>query len=146
MMRRSGFRLLSPARSPTIRDMSLDYVRQNIPLARALRADMTPQERHLWYDGLRTFPVRFQRQKAIGPYIADFYCHRARLVVELDGSQHATEEARAYDERRTAFLATWGVEVLRFRNRTIDEFFDLALREIAARVDERIAALAAAHK
>ena len=122
--------------------MSLDYVRQNIPLARALRADMTPQERHLWYDGLRKFSVRFQRQKAIGPYIADFYCHRARLVVELDGSQHHTEEARAYDERRTAFLGTQGVEVLRFRNRTIDEFFDLALREIAARVNERIAALA----
>ena len=88
--------------------MSIDYVRENITLARALRANMTPQERHLWYDGLRHLPMRFQRQKAIGPYIADFYCHRARLVVELDGTQHYSEEARAYDERRTAFLATQG--------------------------------------
>ena len=118
--------------------MSLDYVRDNIPLARDLRANMTPQERHLWYDGLRRLPVRFQRQKAIGPYIADFYCHRARLVVELDGSQHYTDEAWAYDERRTAFLASQGVEVLRFRNRTIDEFFDMALARIEDRVAERI--------
>ena len=90
----------------TMAAMSTDYVRENITLARALRANMTPQERHLWYDGLRHLPMRFQRQKAIGPYIADFYCHRARLVVELDGSQHYSEEARAYNERRTAFLAT----------------------------------------
>ncbi len=118
--------------------MSLAYVRENIPLARDLRTNMTPQERHLWYDGLRHLPVRFQRQKAIGPYIADFYCHRARLVVELDGSQHYTDEARMYDERRTAFLATQGVEVLRFRNRTIDEFFDMTLARIEGRVVERI--------
>ena len=118
--------------------MSIDYVRENITLARALRANMTPQERHLWYDGLRHLPMRFQRQKAIGPYIADFYCHRARLVVELDGSQHYSEEARAYDERRTAFLATQGVEVLRLQNRTIDEFFHLAMAKIAERAAERI--------
>ena len=79
-----------------------------------------------------------KRQKAIGPYIADFYCHRARLVVELDGSQHYSEEARAYDERRTAFLATQGIEVLRLQNRTIDEFFHLAMAKIAERAAERI--------
>ncbi len=67
----------------------------------------------------------------------DFYCHRARLVVELDGSQHYSEEARAYDERRTAFLATQGVEVLRLQNRTIDEFFHLAMAKIAERAAER---------
>ena len=56
--------------------------------AKALRRSMTKEERHLWYDFLRTYPVRFLRQKVIDQYIADFYCHRARLVIELDGSQH----------------------------------------------------------
>ena len=126
-----------------MRRMSLEYDRSHIPLARALRSEMTPQERHLWYDGLHRFSPRFQRQKAIGPYIADFYCHRARLVVELDGSQHYEEEARLYDERRTAYLATLGVEVLRFRNRTIDEFFDQALAKIEETVRRRMGATSA---
>ena len=62
-----------------------DYHKDNIPLAKTLRKNMTPWERRLWYDFLRNYPVRFQRQKAIGNYIADFYCAKARLVIELDG-------------------------------------------------------------
>ena len=65
-----------------------EYNRENIPLAKALRKNMTPWERKLWYQFLRSYPVRFQRQKAIGNYIADFYCAKAGLVIELDGSQH----------------------------------------------------------
>ena len=68
----------------------LPYRKENIPLAKALRRDMTPAERLLWYRFLRGYPVRFQRQKALGDFIADFYCAKARLVVELDGSQHGT--------------------------------------------------------
>ena len=60
--------------------------------ARVLRKDMTPEERHLWYDFLRLYPVRFLRQKVIDAYIVDFYCSRARLVIELDGSQHYEEK------------------------------------------------------
>ncbi|MCI6096959.1 MAG: DUF559 domain-containing protein [Clostridiales bacterium] len=74
-----------------------DYNKENIPLAKTLRKNMTPWERKLWYDFLRYYPVRFQRQKAIGNYIADFYCAKARLVIELDGGGHYTAElARVY--------------------------------------------------
>ena len=61
------------------------YNNSNIPLAKALRKNMPPWERKLWYEFLRYYPIRFQSQKVIGNYIADFYCAKARLVVELDG-------------------------------------------------------------
>ena len=64
---------------------------------------MTKEEKHLWYDFLRTYPVRFSRQKILGTYIADFYCAEAKLVIELDGSGHYTEEGTHRDEERTAF-------------------------------------------
>ena len=80
------------------------YNPRNIPLARHLRKNMTPWERKLWYNYLRNCPVRFQRQKAIGGYIADFYCASARLIVELDGSQHYTPEQQQADARRTAYF------------------------------------------
>ncbi len=72
--------------------MSLKYNGKLIPRAKDLRKNATRQENHLWYDFLRTFPVRFQRQKAIDGFIADFYCHKARLIIELDGSQHYTDD------------------------------------------------------
>ena len=72
--------------------MPLNYNKNNIQSAKALRKNATPQENHLWYDFLRQYEVRFQRQKAIGNYIVDFYCFRAKLVVEVDGSQHFTDE------------------------------------------------------
>ena len=78
-----------------------DYNKENIPLAKTLRKNMTPRERKLWYDFLRYYPVRFQRQKAIGNYITDFYCAKARLVIELDGGGHYTAElASAYKRLR----------------------------------------------
>ena len=80
---------------------------------------MTPWERKLWYEFLRYYPVRFQRQKAIGNYIADFYCAKARLVVELDGGGHYTEEARQYDVERTAFLEAYGLTVIRIPNHEV---------------------------
>ena len=58
-----------------------------IQLARNLRNNVTPQERKLWYLFLSKFPLRFHRQKTIGPYIVDFYCHKAKLVIEIDGGQ-----------------------------------------------------------
>ena len=61
------------------------YNKSTIPLAKKLRKDMTPWERHLWYDFLRYYPIRFQRQKAIGNFIVDFYCHEARLIIEESG-------------------------------------------------------------
>ena len=71
--------------------MSLDYNKKNITLARNLRKNATPQENHLWYRFLAKYEIRFQRQKAIDDFIADFYCHRAKLIIEIDGAQHYTE-------------------------------------------------------
>ena len=97
--------------------MSLPYKSTLISRAKELRKQATPQENHLWYDFLRSYPVRFQRQKTIDSFIADFYCHAAKLVIEIDGSQHYEQQGQAYDRERTAILEHYGLEVLRFSNR-----------------------------
>ena len=91
--------------------------------AKALRKEMTPEERHLWYDFLRTYPVRFLRQKIIGRYIVDFYCAKANLVIELDGSQHYQTWGIEHDTERTAFLSEYGLAVLRIPNNEIHRNF-----------------------
>ena len=91
--------------------------------ARQLRKDMTPWERKLWYDFLRHYPVRFQRQKAIGNYIADFYCAKARLIIELDGGGHYTTEQAEKDEQRTNELNAMNLTVVRICNLDIDRNF-----------------------
>ena len=103
--------------------MSLRYNGKNIPLAKALRKNATPQENHLWYDFLSDYELRFQRQKAIDNFIADFYCHEAKLIIELDGSQHFSEEGKHRDELRTEELEKYGLTVIRFTNRQIDDNF-----------------------
>ena len=99
------------------------YNKANIPLAKALRKDMTPWERKLWYEYLRSYPVRFQRQKAIGNYIADFYCAKARLVIELDGGGHYTDQQIENDRIRTEELESLNLTVLRICNLEIDRNF-----------------------
>ena len=99
------------------------YNKENIPLAKTLRKNMTPWERKLWYDFLRNYPVRFQRQKAIGNCIADFYCAKARLIIELDGGGHYTTEQRINDERRTNELNAMNLTVVRICNLDIDRNF-----------------------
>ena len=94
-----------------------------VPLARALRKEMTLEERHLWYDFLRSYPVRFQRQKVLGNYIADFYCAKAKLVIELDGSGHYTPCGRAHDEKRPDFLAGYDIKVVRILNSEVTKNF-----------------------
>ena len=100
------------------------------PLAQDLRNNATRQENHLWYDFLRTYPVRFTRQKTILNYIADFYCHKARLVIELDGSRHYTTEGIHYDTVRTEMLNALDVEVIRFSNLEIDREFKSVCEKI----------------
>ena len=100
-----------------------DYNKDNIPLARVLRKNMTPWERRLWYDFLRNYPVRFQRQKAIGNYIADFYCAKARPVIELDGGGHYTAEQVGKDALRTKDLESMNLTVVRICNLDIDRNF-----------------------
>ena len=103
--------------------MSIHYNKKNIPLAKVLRKNATAQEKHLWYDFLSKYPVRFQRQKAIDNFIADFYCHRVKLVIEIDGSQHYSDEGFKSDEFRTEILEGYGLKVIRFTNRQIDKNF-----------------------
>lgn len=103
--------------------MSLNYNKRNIVLAKNLRGNATPQEKHLWYDFLSKYEVRFQRQKTIDDFIADFYCHKAKLVIEIDGSQHCSEKGKQRDEFRTEILEGYGLKVIRFTNRQVDTNF-----------------------
>ena len=91
--------------------------------ARELRRNMTKEERHLWYDFLRTYPVKFTKQKIIGNYIVDFYCADAKIVIELDGSQHFEPEAMEHDAVRTAFLNSFGLNVYRIPNSEVNKNF-----------------------
>ena len=91
--------------------------------ARALRKHMTREERHLWYDFLRDYPVRFLRQKVIDHYIVDFYCHRARLVIELDGSQHYEPTEARKDAIRTCRLEERNLTVIRIANNEVKQNF-----------------------
>ena len=79
--------------------------------ARELRKNMTREDKRLWYQFLRTHPLRFLRQKVIDNYIVDFYCHEARLVIELDGSQHYDPEGAGKDSVRTQYLESLGIEL-----------------------------------
>ena len=103
--------------------MQRKHNRDIVPIARMLRKSMTKEERHLWYDFLRTYPVRFSRQKILGKYIADFYSAKAQIVIELDGSGHYTQKGEQYDVKRTAFLEEYGLKVIRIPNTEINSNF-----------------------
>ena len=95
-----------------------------VPFAKNLRKNMTKEERHLWYDFLRSYPVKFLRQKVLGKYIADFYCAKAMLVIELDGSQHYEEKGLENDLQRTKFLEEYGIKVIRISNLDVNRNFE----------------------
>ena len=104
---------------------------------------MTKEEGILWRCYLRKYPVRFYRQYAIGQDIADFYCRQAKLVIELDGSQHFMEAGEAYDQRRTAYMERFGIQVLRFTNKEIlsnlygvCEYIDLVLKNMLKKLQD----------
>lgn len=92
--------------------------------ARALRKNMTKEERHLWYDFLKNYPVRFLRQKVIDNYIVDFYCHSARLIIELDGAQHYDEKGLQKDRIRTERIEMRNLTVIRIPNNEINRNFE----------------------
>ena len=105
-----------------------------ISKAKELRKNSTPQENHLWYDFLRTYTLKFQRQKVIGNYIVDFYCDKAKIVIEIDGSQHYEDLSKEYDAERTRDLEQIGLKVLRFSNYDINVSF----YEVCERIDYEI--------
>ena len=107
--------------------------------ARELRKNMTREEKHLWYDFLRTYPIRFYRQKVLGWYVADFYCAEAKLIIELDGSQHFDPDVCRKDAERTAFLEGYGLTVLGIPNNAVNQNFsgvcEYIDQQIRARLD-----------
>ena len=92
-------------------------------IARDLRKQMTKQERHLWYDFLKSYQYQFYRQKIIDRFIADFYCPAANLVIELDGGQHYDDVKKVEDKQRTSIIKQYGVDVIRIPNNEVDSNF-----------------------
>ena len=103
-----------------------------------LRKQMTKEERHLWYDFLKTYPVQFKRQYSVGNYIVDFFCFHARLIIELDGSQHCEPKAMKYDRTRTEYLQKQGFLVLRFSNSDVMTQFRAVCETIDTAVKNRV--------
>ena len=116
----------------------MHYDHYNVENARKLRKEMTPWERKLWYCFLKSYPVRFQKQKPIRGYIVDFYCSKAALVIELDGGGHYNPEAAQKDRIRANQLEMEGLKVLRFCNLDIDKNFYGVISVIDKEVKERI--------
>ena len=117
--------------------MDRKHNKEIVPLARLLRKNMTKEERRLWYNFLRTYPVKFSRQKVLGKYIADFYCAKAKIIIELDGSQHYDEDGEKKDKERTEFLMRYGIRVIRIPNNEVNcnfrgvcEYIDNTVKEI----------------
>ena len=117
--------------------------------ARRLRRNMTPHERKLWYLFLRKYPHKIYKQRIIDRFIVDFYCAAAKLVIELDGSQHYDEQTMAEDAKRTAVLEQYGLKVVRYSNREIDREFAAVCEQIhqiiQARRQPSPSALAGSH-
>ena len=112
------------------------YNKLNIPLAKMLRKNPTPWERKLWFKFLRSYSIRFQRQKAIDEYIVDFYCAKAGLIIELDGGGHYKPEQAGKDKIRSEKLMAMGLTVLRFTNTDIDRNFNGVCEVIDKKVKE----------
>jgi very-short-patch-repair endonuclease len=117
--------------------MPLPYNKKMTPRAAELRKEATPQENKLWYRFLNKYPVRFKRQKPIDNFIVDFYCDTAKLIIELDGSQHYTEEGLQYDEARSRILEHYDLCVLRISNADVDKSFEGVCQLIDETVKQR---------
>ena len=114
--------------------MNEQYNSKLILYAKKLRNNMTKEERHLWYDCLKLLPVTAHRQKILGNYIVDFYIASAKLVIELDGSQHYEEMGRIKDMERDAYLKGAGYTVLRYSNADINQRFRSVCEDIYNRL------------
>jgi very-short-patch-repair endonuclease len=114
------------------------YNKKLIPRAKELRKNMTRQEKHLWYDFLRYYPLHVYKQRVIENYIVDFYCPAAHLVIEVDGSQHYTIEGMKYDAVRTEILERHKLKVLRVSNVDVDRNFSGVCKMIEEEINKRI--------
>ena len=121
--------------------MQRKHNKQLVPLAKQLRKEMTKEERHLWYDFLRSYPVKFSRQKVLGKYIADFYSAEAKLIIELDGSQHYENDEMKKDTERTSFMEGYGLTVIRIPNNEVSKNFNGVCEYIDAAVKQSLSQL-----
>ena len=121
--------------------MEYKHNKNLVESAKFLRNNMTKEEKRLWYDFLQKSPFRFSRQKILGKYIADFYCAKAKLVIELDGSQHFEKEVREYDNKRTAFLEEYGLKIVRIPNSEINNNFEGICRYLNEQIEQSLSQL-----
>ena len=101
----------------------IPYNKKLVSNARTLRKNMTPEEKHLWYDFLKRIPFNVKRQCNIENYIVDFYIAEKKIVIEIDGRQHSSPEHKKADEQRDAVLSSWKISVLRYSNDSIRNHF-----------------------
>lgn len=118
--------------------MTIPKDNRQLENARRLRREMTPHERKLWYLFPRKYPVKIYKQRIIGRFIVDFYCACAKLVIEIDATQHYEPQGMAYDAERSVFLSALGLEVLRFSNRDIDRDFRGVCEQIDLTIQNRL--------
>ena len=112
----------------------IPYNSKLVPNAKALRWNMTKEEKHLWYDFLKRLPFAVKRQHNIENYIVDFYIANRKLVIELDGVQHSTPDSIEYDQARENVLSKWGIAVVRYTNRQVDQQFNGVCQDILNRL------------
>lgn len=119
----------------TTSEFYLPYNQELVARAKKLRKNMTIPEKKLWYGFLNHFSLRVLRQRPINNFIVDFYCAKLKLVIEVDGDSHFTDEGRESDRRRTAILESYGLKVIRFTNEEVLHNFDAVCQEISPRKD-----------
>ena len=108
----------------------IPYNKKLVSNARALRKNMTPEEKHLWYDFLKRLPFNVRRQHNIENYIVDFYIAEKKIVIEVDGRQHLLPEHKEADKQRDASMSSWGIVVLRYPNDSIRNNFNAVAEDI----------------
>ena len=111
-------------------DFHLPYNTALVARAKELRKNMTLAEKKLWYSYLKNFKFKVLRQRPIDHFIVDFYCPSLKLVIEIDGDTHFTDEGKAYDKERTARLESYGLKVIRFTNSQVLRNFDAVCEQL----------------
>ncbi len=112
----------------------IPYNKKLVSSARNLRKNMTPEEKHLWYDFLKRLPCNVRRQHNIENYIVDFYIAEKKIVIEIDGRQHLLPEHKEADEQRDAVMSSWGITVLRYSNDNIRNNFNAVAGDLLTRL------------
>ena len=115
--------------------MKYNYNKKHVSLARKLRKEMTPEEKHLWYDFLKKLPLTVNRQKNIGEFIVDFYIASKNIVIEIDGIQHESIEHNEKDKQRDFDLFRLGIKVLRYTNKSINNNFNEVCEDILTHLE-----------